>query len=164
MKLEKLSYENNSIFFLKSDNPNPLVQCMIEGIQTHRGHEIINSIVNRKYKKLLLDWKCKIADEVRKNIVNPFTPRQAAVSLSFFFSPSMRGKRKFDAENFIKPILDGVAKGLYSSDWDQERNNLKVKFNEDDSVFRWVYIERHDIKKNDKESVYVTVWEEKQCS
>ncbi len=159
MNLEKILHENTEVYFLKGACPRPLIQCVIEGIPTSRGHEIINSIVDFKDKQLLFDWKRKVADEIKEKISKPTTPKQAAVSLSFFFCSSLRGNRKLDAENFIKPILDGIAKGLYAKDWGQDCNGSTVKFNEDDSVFRWAYFERHDIKDSRKESVHVTVWE-----
>lgn len=157
MELQKAEYNNTGICFLKGDAEKPLVHCMIEGVATERGKEVINSIVASAKKEQLNRWKHSVADEINKKILGPVRIKHAAVSLSFFFSVPLRGKRSFDAENFIKPVLDGIAKGLFAKDWNKECGQAKIKFNEDDSVFRQVYFERHDVK-DSHEGVFVTVW------
>lgn len=159
MELQKSKYNDIEICFLKGSAEKPLIHCVIEGVSTKRGSEIVNSVVISARKKLLDDWKRLVADEINKKVSGPISVKHAAVSLSFFFSAPLRGKSSFDAENFIKPILDGIAKGLFAKDWPCERNQDRIRFNEDDSIFRHVYFERHDIKDSRKESVFVTVWE-----
>jgi hypothetical protein len=160
VELQRAEHNNTEIHFLKGVAGEPLIHCMIEGVTTERGREVINSIVASAKKELLNKWKHSVANEINKEIPGSVSVKHAAVSvsLSFFFSVPLRGKRSFDVENFIKPVLDGIAKGLFARDWDKERGQAKIKFNEDDSVFRQVYFERHDIK-DSCEGVFVTVWE-----
>lgn len=158
MELQRAEHNNTEIHFLKGAAEEPLIHCMIEGVPTERGKEVINSIVASAKKEQLNRWKHSVADEINKKISGPVSVKHAAVSLSFFFSVPLRGKRIFDAENFIKPVLDGIAKGLFAKDWNKECGQVKIRFNEDDSVFRQVYFERHDVK-DSHEGVFVTVWE-----
>lgn len=157
MKLEQIKHNNTEICFLKGSADKPLVSCIIKGVETNGNNKIINSVPNGKIT-LLNKWKCKIADEINNKITKSINPRKTAVSLSLFFSMGLHGNKKFDTENFIKPVLDGIAKGLFAKDWSNERKQEKIKFNEDDSLFHSVYFERHDIT-DFKESIHVTVWE-----
>ena len=157
MQLEKKSFEGKIISFLKGNSAIPAIQCFIEGISTKRGSKVINSITENN--ELLYQWKIKIADEVNKGKNAFISLGDAAVSLSFFFYCPFHGNVRFDAENFVKPVIDGLAKGLFSANWKQEKvQAIKVRFNEDDSVFRWIYFEYHETVKEFKEGVYVTVW------
>lgn len=159
MELQRAEHNNTEIHFLKGAAEKPLVHCMIEGVPTKGGNkEVVNSIVASAKKEQLNRWKHSVADEINKKTSGPVRIKRAAVSLSFFFSVPLRGRRSFDAENFIKPVLDGIAKGLFAKDWHKECGQAKTRFNEDDSVFRQVYFERHDVK-DSHEGVFVTVWE-----
>ena len=159
MQLEKISYDGKIVNFLKGNSATPVIQCFVEGIPTGRGSKVINSIVSKKNNELLYKWKIKIADEVNAKVNAPVTLKAASVSLSLFFYPPFHGNRHFDAENFVKPIIDGLTKGLFSVNWKQKKNQaIKVRFNEDDSIFKWVYFEYHEIAKGLKEGVYITVW------
>ncbi len=158
MELGKAVLENTGVLFLKGIG-EPLVQCFIEGMPTQNGYEVINSVVQPKKIKLLYDWKCKIAEEINKRISYQKVPQRLLISLSFFFCAPLHGnKNAFDAENFVKPVIDGIAKGLYSKEWSKEREGNKIRFNEDDSVFRSVYFERHDVADSLKEKVHITIW------
>lgn len=154
MKLAKIKYKDTEICFLKAGSAKPLVKCFIKGT-------IINSVTQKK--ELLYAWKCKIATEVREQIVNCIEkPKKAAISLSFFFCKSCHGNRNdLDSENFVKPVIDAVTKGLFAKEWKNVCKQDKMAFNEDDSVFWNIYFERHDVPDKDQEGVYVTVTENK---
>ena len=143
-------------YFLKGSTASPLLNCFIEGVEDTGGHKIINSIVTAKRKNLLYQWKIKIADEINglKDISS--APKTAAISLSFFFYRPFHRNMDFDVENFIKPVIDGLTKGLFCTNWEQEKTQGNIRFNEDDSIFRKVYFERFDVDEP-KEGVYITV-------
>ena len=63
-----------------------------------------------------------------------------AISVSMKFHLKTHGNLKLDAENYLKPILDGVAAGLFVPD---NTNPSEIShFNYDDSNFDKVYFEK----------------------
>ena len=63
-----------------------------------------------------------------------------AISLGLSFCPELHGNRRLDVENFIKPIMDALAAGLFcepDTDW----QGMK-KWNCDDSNFSTLLIHR----------------------
>ena len=60
-------------------------------------------------------------------------------------------------DNYVKLVIDGIAKGLFSKDWESEKKQEKVRFNEDDSIFKKIYLESHEIE-GEKEGIYITAW------
>jgi hypothetical protein len=112
-----------------------------------------------KNKTMLLYLEMSIADEINKNLLKPKEPTKSAISLSFFFSSQLHGYRTdFDVENFVKPVIDGIAKGLYSKSWTEEISAENIRFNENDSLLYPIFIERHEIA-GLKDKIFVTVWE-----
>jgi hypothetical protein len=159
MQIEKKIYKEKEINFLKGKASSAIIECYIDGVLTKRGNEVINSVVSSKNADLLYSWKIKIADNINKLKISPISLEPASVSVSFFFYKPFHGNRDFDIENFIKPIIDGAAKGLFSKDWEAEKvKEEKVHFNEDDSIFKKIYLEYHDYIEESKEGIYITVW------
>jgi len=101
--------------------------------------KIINSITQHKIE--LLNWKQKIAENISKAkiIAEPKAYSIYAVSLSFRFHQKHHSSNKLDVENYIKPVIDGIAAGLFS------KNPKSItKFNFDDSNFKHLLIEKLD--------------------
>jgi hypothetical protein len=159
MELAQAVYKEKNVSFLKSDLPSPIIQCFIEGVSTKRGMEIMNSVVSSKNADLLYAWKVKIADCINNIKTMPVSTKAAAISITFFFYRPLHGNKDLDIENFVKPVIDGIAKGLFSKNWPQEKQQEgKVHFNEDDSIFKKIYLEYHDHIEELKEGLYITVW------
>lgn len=153
MRLDENIYREKRISFLRGSTAEPVIQCFIDGVNSGKNRIVVNSVTERKED--LYNWKCKIAREIHTICNPPVRISTAAISLSFLFNPAFHGNRDFDVENFIKPVIDGIAKGMFGK---VNGGEAKIHFNEDDSVFRWIYLERHDIS-NDCEGVFITVWE-----
>jgi hypothetical protein len=81
--------------------------------------------------------------------------KQYAISLSLRFSSILHGNAKLDVENYIKPIIDGIATGLFCP------NNLDpsqiTKFNYDDSNFNKLFIEKLDDCNSVDEGLIITI-------
>ena len=130
-----VSKYSNGFDFSYLEDSNPIIQKTIKG-------KIINSVVDSTKKQELLEWKQKIAKTIhheRKGKIyspnNHFT-----ISLSFRFSPSLHGNAKLDVENYMKPILDGIAAGLFC---EIKQDPFQItKFDYDDSNFERLYIEK----------------------
>lgn len=145
--------------FLQGDGESPLLQIYIQEAQGPHGAEIVNSITTSAAKTQLLHaWKQKIAREVRTAVGKRVAPRTAAVSVSFVFCPATHWNQALDAENFVKPVIGGMTLGLFHPDLEGALAAPRTRFDEDDSIFRWVYFERHDTADPEEEGVLVTVW------
>lgn len=117
---------------------------------------IINSITEHKNK--LLSWKQTVASAIKgARCDGPWDPAHTcAVTLEFWFHPANHGHQKLDVENFIKPVLDAVAAGLFVSDATDIAGIQHWNF--DDSNFRSLLIRRcPDPPSVDCESVRVSV-------
>ena len=114
---------------------------------------IINSITERKDS--LQAWKVKIASEVKAARETPWDPgNEYAITLSLSFYPANHGNQRSDVENFIKPILDGLAAGLFC-DPQTDPNNIP-HWNYDDSNFNTLLIHRlPDATARDKEGIAI---------
>lgn len=66
------------------------------------------------------------------------------------------GGRDYDIENFVKPVIDGVAMGLWGN-LDAVLNDPSPRFDADDSVFGSVYLENCPVEASDVEGVYIVV-------
>jgi len=133
------------------DSGYDLVQLKING-------KIINSVVDSNKKKLLLEWKQKIAQQVilHRN-GKTYDPNDAyLISLAMRFCPQNHGNLKLDVENYIKPILDGVAAGLFCN---LGTNPAQItRFDYDDSNFNNLYVERlPNTISTDHEGVIITI-------
>lgn len=101
---------------------------------------IINSITEHKEK--LRRWKRTVASSIKKARGGaPWDPcRFYAITLEFRFHPANHGYQSLDVENFLKPVIDAVAAGLFC---EKEEDPLKIEhWNYDDSNFRTLLIHR----------------------
>ena len=103
--------------------------------------EIINSVVHKGAKKKQRKWKVKVASKVKdKRGTQPWCERDKyAISLAMCFHPGNHGNRKrykdLDVDNYVKPILDAIAVGLFCpnstelcniSSWDCNDSNFNT--------------------------------------
>ena len=127
------------------------------GLELRLSGEIINSITERKAAQLA--WKREIAAEVKgARGDGPWDARQRyAISLAMRFCPALHGNRSdLDVENFVKPVLDGLAAGLFCPP-DQNPRTIE-RFNYDDSGFSTLFIHRlPDAPGPDDEGVAIRV-------
>lgn len=104
--------------------------------------EIVNEFTNRAVRKR--DWKVHVAQAVKE--ARGAVPRdpgdEYAISLAFRFHPGFHGgpKRTLDVENFVKPVLDAVAAGLFC-DPDTEPDAIE-RWEYDDSNFTTLFVHR----------------------
>lgn len=130
------------------------------GLELRLSGEIVNSITtSQRAKDAQLAWKRTIATEVKgARGGGPWDARQHyAVSLAMRFCPALHGNRSdFDVENFVKPVLDGLAAGLFCPP-DQDPRAIG-RFNYDDSGFSTLFIHRlPDAPHPDDEGVAIRV-------
>ena len=130
------------------------------GLELRLSGEIINSITNsQRTKDAQLAWKRTIAAEVKGTRGDgPWDARQRyAISLAMRFCPALHGNRSdFDVENFVKPVLDGLAAGLFCPP-DQNPRAIE-RFGYDDSGFATLFIHRlPDAPGPDDEGVAIRV-------
>lgn len=136
----------------------PVVRLADEarGLELRVSGEIVNSITERKDAQL--DWKRRIASEVRDaRGGGPWDAGQRyAISLALRFCPALHGNRALDVENFVKPVLDGLAAGLFSPPEQDPR--LIRRFDYDDSNFSTLFIHcLPDAARPDGEGVVISV-------
>ena len=114
---------------------------------------IINSVTERKDS--LQAWKVKIASEVKAARETPWDPgNDYAITLSFSFHPANHGNRPSDVDNFVKPILDALAAGLFC-DPQTDPNDIP-HWDYDDSNFNTLLIRRlPDATARDKEGIAI---------
>lgn len=117
---------------------------------------IVNSITERKEN--LQAWKVKIASEVKATRgMSPWNPsNDYVITLALSFHGANHGYRDLDVENFVKPILDALAAGLFCNPDTTPRNISH--WNYDDSNFNTLLIHRlPDAVSRDKEGVAICV-------
>ena len=114
---------------------------------------IINSVAERKDS--LQAWKVKIASEVKAVRETPWDPgNDYAITLSLSFHPANHGNRRMDVDNFVKPIIDALAAGLFC-DPQTDPNDIP-HWNYDDSNFNTLLIHRlPDATAPDKEGIAI---------
>lgn len=100
---------------------------------------IINSTGHGEEQK---KWKFRVASEVyAKRGTQPWCDRDKyAISLAMCFHPGNHRNQKFDMDNFVKPIIDAIAAGLFCTD-STELQNIK-RWCYDDSNFNTLLIHR----------------------
>ena len=117
---------------------------------------IINSITDHTTK--LRKWKVRVARAVKeKRGQGAWSPHDRyAVTLKFHFHPGNHGHQLLDVENFVKPVIDAVAAGLFCS---EQTNPGDIQhWNFDDSNFSTLLIHRGpDAPSQDQERVNVFV-------
>ena len=65
--------------------------------------------------------------------------------------------REYDIENVVKPVIDGIAMGLWG-DLDAVRKHSSAPLNANDSVFRSLYFEDSTVEAPGAEGVYIAVF------
>ncbi|MFZ0184829.1 MAG: hypothetical protein WAL88_08360 [Nitrosotalea sp.] len=132
LKLDTVLVDDWKINYLDFDKSTLILKKVVFG-------KIINSVTEQKEE--LLNWKRKIVESVfnEKIIVNPSSDSTYAISLSFRFHPQCHSSNKLDVENYVKPVIDGIAAGMFSKD-----PSTVTKFNFDDSNFKHILIEKLD--------------------
>jgi hypothetical protein len=110
-------------------------------LQIHINGKIINSVVDSNKKLDLLQWKQKITKHVMSERKMAYDPNDMyLISLGLRFCPQNHGNLKLDVENYIKPIIDGIAAGLFCN---LGTNPTDItRFDYDDSNFNNLYVER----------------------
>ena len=104
---------------------------------------IINSIVDgARNRERQQDWKVQVASEVKSaRGAQAWDARdEYAISLTMRFHLGSHGNRDLDVENFIKPVIDAIAAGLFcrnATDLDSI-----AKWDYDDSNFNTLLIHR----------------------
>ena len=126
---------------------------------------IINSVPSnkkrkKKKKQALRDWKEKVACAVKAERGGaPWSPHDLyAVTLEFRFH--RHPNQILDVDNFVKPVLDGLAAGLFCPEDTDPREIPRFDINHgvDDSNFRTLLIHRSpDAPSRDQERVDVFV-------
>ena len=102
--------------------------------------EIINEFTEKATKKA--EWKRSIASEVKAMRGDaPWDPRDNyAISLALKFCPDNHGHQRLDVENYVTPIVDAIAAGLFC---DRSADPFTIEYwNFDDSNFDTLLIHR----------------------
>ena len=88
------------------------------------------------------EWKAKIASAIKdKRGEQPWRKRdEYAISLAMRFHLGSHRNQKLDADNFVKPILDAVAAGLFCCNCTEPYSITNWKY--DDSNFKTLLIHR----------------------
>ena len=122
------------------------------------GHRIVNSVENNPRR--LIGWKRLVASRVKeKRGREQWDSRDRfAITVGLSFSPEYHGgKRRLDVDNFIKPIIDALAAGLFC-DAATDPQGIQ-KFDYDDSNFNTLLIHRlanADRRENEGVVIYVS--------
>ena len=128
-------------------------------LQRHVSGVIINSITDgprgRERQQL---WKVSVASGVKaERGAEPWSPQDSyAISLSFRFHPGNHGNRPLDVENFVKPVVDALAAGLFCP---AEQNPQDIKgWKFDDSNFNTLLLRRlEDAQSREDEGIAICV-------
>ena len=109
-------------------------------------------------KANLQDWKINVARTTKESRGDaPWDPsKQYAITLGLRFCLALHGHQPLDVENFIKPIIDALAAGLFC---DPETDPVAIEsFNYDDSNFNTLLIHRlPDTNRPSEEGVRIHV-------
>ena len=120
---------------------------------------IANSIYTSRTGKARLDgWKIQVASEVKAARGGRAWNSSAkfAVSIGFRFNAVNHGSQPLDVENFLKPVVDALAAGLFCDNATDPRG-ISL-WNYDDSNFDTLLIHRlPDAPRRDGEGVAICV-------
>ena len=120
---------------------------------------IANSISTSRTGKARLDgWKIQVASEVKAARGGSAWNSNAkfAVSIGFRFNAANHGSQPLDVENFLKPVVDALAAGLFCDNSTDPRG-ISL-WNYDDSNFDTLLIHRlPDAPRRDGEGVAICV-------
>ena len=106
----------------------------------------------------LQDWKINVARTIKESRGDsPWDPsRQYAITLGLQFCLALHGHQPLDVENFIKPIIDALAAGLFCNT--ETDPGAIERFNYDDSNFNVLLIHRlPDTNRPSEEGVRIHV-------
>ena len=94
---------------------------------------VINSTTERT--QALQAWKVRVASSVKAaRGEERWSPADAyAITLEFRFHPPNHGDQRLDVENFVKPVIDALAAGLFCPAQINPRDILRWDY--DDSNF-----------------------------
>ena len=111
----------------------PLLSVRVNG-------SVINSIT--EHTQALQAWKVRVASAI--NAVRggeSWRPGDAyAVTLAFTFYPPNHGNQRLDLDNFVKPVIDALAAGLFCPTQINPRDILRWDY--DDSNFNTLLVHR----------------------
>ena len=143
------AFDKYKISFLNFDGDEP-IRVIVRG-------NIINSVGDgAKYKAKALSWKQKIAKAVKEKRKGVQDPKMLyAISVTMHFHPATHGNQELDAENFLKPILDATAAGLFADE--NEKPEEIHEFRYDDSNFENIYFDRTWVNKEARELIIITI-------
>ena len=103
-------------------------------------------------------WKRTVASAIRRvRDGSPWDPRDLyAVTLEFRFHPGNHQNQELDVENYVKPVIDAVAAGLFQ---EEEKDPSEIEtWDFPDSNFRTLLIHRAtDPKDRSREGVHISV-------
>ena len=120
---------------------------------------IANSIPTSKTGKARLDeWKTQVMSEVKaaRGEREWNSNAKFAISIGFRFNMANHYNRKLDVENFLKPVVDALAAGLFCDNATDPRRIAKWDY--DDSNFDTLLIHRlPDAPSRDGEGVAICV-------
>ena len=114
----------------------PYLRVAVNGV-------IINSVVDGAMgKEKQQNWKAQVASAVKRarGMQSWNAGDEYAISLAMRFHLGNHGNMDLDAENFVKPIIDAIAAGLFS-DSQTQLQNIK-RWGYDDSNFNTLLIHR----------------------
>ena len=124
-------------------------------LQQHISDRIANSTDTKEHLKT---WKVKVASQVKSERGGkPWnSENNYAISVGLSFCPRNHGNVPFDVDNFIKPILDTVAAGLFC---EAEKDLQKIEsWNYPDSNFNTLLIHRlSDTSRKEDEGIAIFV-------
>ena len=120
---------------------------------------IANSISTTRTGKARLDkWKAEVMSAVKAKRGGREWNSNAkfAISIGFRFNMANHYNRKLDVENFLKPVVDALAAGLFC-DNETDAKDVRI-WNYDDSNFDTLLIHRlPDAPRRDGEGVAICV-------
>ena len=120
---------------------------------------IANSIYTSRTGKARLDgWKAEVMSAVKAKRGGRAWNSNAkfAVSIGFRFNAANHGSQPLDVENFLKPVVDALAAGLFC-DNETDAKDVRI-WNYDDSNFDTLLIHRlPDAPRRDGEGVAICV-------
>ncbi len=104
--------------------------------------KIINSVVDKPRQPQQQAWKAEIASAVKAARRGRAWNSNAkfAISIGFRFNAANHGNQPLDVENFLKPVVDALAAGLFCDDATDPRRI--GRWNYDDSNFDTLLIHR----------------------
>ena len=113
---------------------------------------------NADRKRKRQDWKARVACAVKDERGGAKWDHEYlfAITLQFSFHPDNRGPAQWDVENYVKPVVDAVAAGLFCEEHEDPREIQR--WGHLDSNFRTLLIHRRpDPPSADQEGVHIFV-------